>query len=162
MRFWDSSAIVPLLVQEEASEDVEGVLRRDPEVVLWWGTPVECASALARVKRQEERQEKNQEAPAIEPAAFLRAHDLLDHLLERCYEVQPSDEVRARARRLLAVHPLRAADSLQLAAALLWCRERPRGVGFVCLDERLRLAATLEGFRVEPFAETVHDAPLPG
>lgn len=65
-------------------------------------------------------------------------------------EVRPSDEVRARAMRLLSIHPLRAADALQLAAALVWCRERTAGAGFVCLDGRLREAAGREGFEVLP------------
>jgi len=94
-------------------------------------------------------------------SGLSRAQTLLESLRERAYEVQPVEEVRARAQRLLAVHRLRAADSLQLAAALVWCRERPQGVRFVCLDERLRAAALLEGFLVVPYAEVVHDEELP-
>jgi len=71
------------------------------------------------------------------------------------------DDVRARAQRLLAVHRLRAADSLQLAAALVWCRERPIGVGFVCLDDRLCGAAVREGFTMEPPAEWINDRAFP-
>jgi len=67
--------------------------------------------------------------------------------------------VRARAARLLSLHPLRAADALQLAAALVWCRERTAEAPFVCLDDRLRLAAAREGFRVLPYAEEVHEGP---
>ena len=72
--------------------------------------------------------------------------------LDAANVVQPGDELSSKALRLLGVHPLRAADALQLAAALLWAREIPGGRDFVCLDERLRTAAILEGFHVLPAA----------
>lgn len=147
MRFWDSSALLPLLVQEPRSSEIEGILQRDPEVALWWATPVECVSALARVHRE----------GGLTRSGLQKARDILDHLRTVCFEVQPVEEVRSRAERLLAVHRLRAADSLQLAAALVWCRERPRGVNFVSLDDRLRLAAAREGLLVMPYAEEVHE-----
>jgi len=151
VKFWDSSALVPLLVRQPASERLEGLLRRDPAVVLWWGAAVECASALARLQRE----------GTLQRSGLRQAHQVLDHLRARAFEVEPVEEVRARALRLLAVHPLRAADSLQLAAALLWCRERPQRVGFVSLDDALRLAAGAEGFQVMPYGEDVHE-PAPG
>lgn len=64
--------------------------------------------------------------------------------------VAPTAPLRDRAGRLLAAHPLRTADALQLAAALAWCDDVPRGESFVCLDERLREAARREGFAVLP------------
>lgn len=151
MRFWDSSALLPLLVQEPASSRIEALLQRDPEVVFWWATPVECASALARLHRE----------GVLTQSGLQKARNIFDMLREHCLEVQPLEEVRARAERLLAVHRLRAADSLQLAAALVWCRERPRGVNFVSLDDRLRGAAALEGLFVMPYSEEVHE-PRPG
>lgn len=140
MRFWDSSALIPLLVREPTSEKLENLLRLDPELVLWWATPVECASALARLSREGN----------LTGSGLRQAQELLESLRGQAYEVQPVEEVRARAQRLLAVHRLRAADSLQLAAALVWCRERPQGVRFVCLDDRLNTAAGLEGFSLQP------------
>jgi len=151
VRFWDSSAVMPLLVQEATSEKIERILRLDSEMVLWWATPVECTSALARLHR-----EGNLTTPDLR-----QTQALLDNLRKQAFEVQPVEEVRARAQRLLAVHRLRAADALQLAAALVWCRERPQGVYFVCLDDRLRLASLLEGFSSQPFVEEIHDLPLP-
>ena len=71
-------------------------------------------------------------------------------LVDAAAAVEPGDAVRAKALRLLSVHPLRAADALHLAAALLWARDAPGGKELVCLDERLRDAALLEGFRVVP------------
>lgn len=50
-----------------------------------------------------------------------------------------------------------AADALQLAAALDWCDGNTCGESFVCLDDRLRGAAALEGFRVLPYSEEVNE-----
>lgn len=78
-------------------------------------------------------------------------------LWRRLQEVSPASELRDRAVRLLDLHPLSAADALQLAAALDWCEERTTGAGFVCLDQRLRAAAMREGFDVYPPAEEIHE-----
>src|SRR5687767_307263 len=136
--FWDSSALVPLFLEQPGAEAV----RRLPEEprAVWWTARVECASAYCRLAR-----EGLFDAPRLE--ALL---DHLDALLSRAVEVQPAEAVRDRAERLLRVHGLRAGDSLQLSAALAYCEERPRGVGFVCLDERLRQAARAEGFTLLP------------
>ncbi|MGH9800419.1 MAG: hypothetical protein ACRD82_08655, partial [Blastocatellia bacterium] len=63
-------------------------------------------------------------------------------------EIAPSDEVRTLAERLLRKHQLRAADSLQLAAALVWCNSYPKGRAFISDDGRLLIAAETEGFDV--------------
>jgi len=147
LRFWDTSAILPLLLAEPESEKVEPLLRRDPELVLWWGTALEVQSALARAGRKGNLGEAEQRM----------AQRILERLRTSAFEIQPLEETRARAVRLLAVHALRADEALQLAAALVWCRERTRGVSFVCLDERLRTAATLEGFKVLPYADEIHE-----
>lgn len=139
MKFWDTSALVPLLLEQEATAEVGGLLSEDSEIVAWWGTPVECVSAVARLRR-EERLSVDEEEQAL---------DLLDTLRKSWLEILPSEEVRDRAVRLLRVHGLKAADSLQLAAALLWAGSTDRS-GFVTFDERLGLAARLEGFRVFP------------
>ncbi len=149
MRFWDSSALLPLALHEPASAEMERLLRADPDLVLWWASPVECASALARSARQ----------GRLSPAAEGAARAVVERLKASAFEVRPLEEVRARAGRLLALHPLRAADALQLAAALVWCRERTADAPFVCLDDRLRLAASREGFLVLPHAEEVHEGP---
>ena len=72
----------------------------------------------------------------------------LDHYSGRWIEIAPSDEVRTLAESLLKKHQLRAADSLQLAAALVWCNSYPKGRAFVCDDGKLLLAAGNEGFNV--------------
>jgi hypothetical protein len=137
-------------VREPASERVEPLLQRDPDLAFWWGAPLQCVEALLAAQRGER----------ISTADLQKARSVLDHLRARAFEVQPTEEVRARALRILAVHTLGAAAALELAAALVWCRERTHGVGLVSLQAPLRLAAALEGFRVLPYADEVH-APDP-
>jgi uncharacterized protein len=133
-------------VREAASAKVEPLLQRDPEMAFWWGSPLDWWESLLAAQRQ----------GRISAAGLQQARGVLDHLRTGAFEVQPTEELRARALRLLAVHPLRAAEAVELAAALIWCRERPHGAGFVSLHPPLRLAAALEGFRVLPYADEVH------
>jgi hypothetical protein len=137
-------------VREPASGKIEPLLQRDPDVAFWWGSPLECGEALLAARRRER----------ISAADLQNARVLIDHLRARAFEVQPTDELRARALRILSVHELSAGTALELAAALIWCRERTHGVGFVSLHGPLRLAAAMEGFRVLPYADEVH-APDP-
>jgi predicted nucleic acid-binding protein len=116
------------------------MLRTDPHAVLWWITPVECQSALYRAHR----------GGALPSAPLRGALTRLGALVEDFDLVAPTLNLRERAGRVLGAHPLRAADALQLAAALAWCDEAPQGAGFVCLDDRLRTAARAEGFTVLP------------
>jgi uncharacterized protein len=141
MTFWDSSALVPMLAAEPSTRTVQAHYVQDPEVVVWWGSPVECASAIARLERD----------GALAPAAASESFSRLDALAPSWMEVEPSDEVRETARRFLRVHPLRAADALQLAAAFVAAERRPPTLEFVTLDERLRSAASKEGFLVHVF-----------
>jgi predicted nucleic acid-binding protein len=138
VRFWDSSAILPLLVEENATSDALAYYAVNPDMVVWWGSPVECASALARLEREKK----------LEPADTTQARGQLATLQAAWHEVQPMDNVRQLSQRLLRLHPLRAADSLQLAAALVACQYRPQDMEFACLDPRLGLAAEREGFSV--------------
>jgi len=52
------------------------------------------------------------------------------------------------ACRLLDIYPLPASDSLQLAAAFIWCHQRPDGHKFISNDKRLSEAARAAGFSV--------------
>lgn len=136
--FWDSSALVPVLLPEARSERLTELLVTDKEVVIWWATPLECQSAIYR---------RHRDAPL--PAPVMRQlTERLRAFVEHADTVAPTDEVRRRAARLLAGHPLRAADALQLAAALAWCEEQPHNETFVSLDDRLTAAARKEGFDV--------------
>jgi predicted nucleic acid-binding protein len=138
--FWDSSAVVPCLVSEARSAGLTTLLRGDSEVALWWASPVECLSALYRRHRE----------GGLPVSTLDAALTRLTGLVEDVDFITPTTPVRDRAGRLLAAHTLRAADALQLAAALVWCREAPRGDRFVSLDDRLRDAARREGFLVLP------------
>jgi predicted nucleic acid-binding protein len=140
MRFWDSSAIVPLCFREPASDAVRRIARADEDMVVWWASRTECISAMARRRRE----------GLLSSEADHEARAILSLLSGQWSEVQPTEIVRERAERLLAVHPLRAADGLQLAAALVWAEESPRGLEVVCLDRNLSDAALREGFTVLP------------
>jgi predicted nucleic acid-binding protein len=138
MKFWDSSALVPLLVEEEISVQIRDLFLSEPGMIAWWGTPVECASAISRLEREAK----------LSPEATTEALGRLDAVARHFHRIEPVDAVLETARRLLRVHPLRAADSLQLAAAVLASEGRPSTLEFVCLDDRLVIAAQREGFQV--------------
>jgi predicted nucleic acid-binding protein len=138
VRFWDSSAVIPLIVEEPAATHIRALLQDDPRMAVWWTCVVECWSALARRRRDGTLSLAGEEA----------ARSLLRMLQSSWIEIQPGEEVRMHAGRLLRVHPLRAPDALQLAAALTWAGG-PGGVA-VILDQRLREAARLEGLTVVP------------
>jgi len=139
MKFWDTSAIILLLADEPSREGLLAILEDDPQVIAWWGTSVEIASALAR-------REREQLITAAEAEAALSAARVLS---DGWHEIVPSDAIRRTAERLLRAHPLRAADSLQLAAALIAANHDPTTLELVCLDVRLTVAARREGFKVQ-------------
>lgn len=136
MRFWDSSAVVPLLVSERARRAIRRVYKDDPVIVAWWGTELECVSAITR------RQREGMVSPVVAEDAF----DRRSALRRGWQEIAPGDELRESAKRFLRVHPLRAADALQLAAAFRAAEGRPATLPFVSLDDRLAAAAHSEGF----------------
>lgn len=135
MIFWDSSAVVALLVDEAESAMRAAILEADPVMAVWWGTPVECESALQRRIRES----------SIDSLAASQARLRLAALADCWHEVSPTVEVRKLALRLLRTHPLRAADSLQLAAALALEAGGLSGLRFACADQRLSIAADTEG-----------------
>jgi predicted nucleic acid-binding protein len=138
VRFWDASAVVPLVALEKETKDCRILLAEDTDIVVWFLTPVEVISALTRRLREK----------SLKSIEFSKAKEQLAALERAWSEVISVERVRERARRLLETHPLRAADSLQLAAALLTAEEIPQGFPFVTLDRRLAGAAAKEGFHV--------------
>lgn len=138
MKFWDASALVTLLVTQEGSSSADAVYDADPDLAIWWGTPVELASAAARLRRMGK----------LDESEYTEVLSTIGPLVVSAEEIQPIEEVRQIALRMIRVHDLRAADALQLAAALVWARHVPTGMGFVCMDTRLRAAAEKEGFDV--------------
>ena len=138
MRFWDSSAIVPLVCKEPQSGSCRRWLRSDPVVLVWALTATEVISALARKRRD----------GALAARTLSGAKQRLRKLEAAWHEVAQYEAVRARARRLLETHPLSAADALHLAAALVAFEEQTSTVEFVTFDARLADAARREGFEV--------------
>ena len=138
MRFWDSSAVVPLLVEEELTDLVLSLYKSDEEAITWWGTSIECASALAGLERH----------AALDTIGTNEAFLRLAALSKSWHEIEPGQAVRETAQRFLRVHDLRAADSLQVAAAFWASEGHPSTLELVSLDDRLALAAQREGFEV--------------
>jgi predicted nucleic acid-binding protein len=140
VRYWDSSALLPLLAQEKDTELCRRQLQADPQIVTWWGSRVECASALNRLHRE----------AVLDYASFERVLGDLETLASGWIEIQATERLRQRALRLLRLHSLHAADALQLAAALIACSESPQTLPFVSGESRLNEAARREGFLLLP------------
>ena len=140
MSFWDSSALLPLVMDEPASSSARRVSQLHGVPVVWWGSLIECRSALERRHRagQLARDQKRQ------------AEQLLRQLAVAWTEVEPTPALREHALRLLSLHDLRTADAWQLSAALIWAGHQPFGRIFVCLDVHLRECADREGFALLP------------
>ncbi len=137
MKFWDTSALVPLIIDEPATPAMRAVLARDRDVVVWMLTSVELLSTLGRLGRAASA------LTDVLPGVRLDAMELF----QRWAAVTHIEGVRRRAERLVGVHPLSAADAMQLGAALLASGDRPETLEFVTLDQTLGRAAQLEGFR---------------
>ena len=138
MKFWDTSAIVPLLVAEPMTPVMRRLTREDPGMLVWWATRVECVSAITRLVRDGSLDEKT----ASQSTARLK------QLADEWHEIEPSEAVRESAERFLRVHPLRTADALQLAAAFIAAERRPPSLAAITLDDRLALAMRKEGFEL--------------
>ena len=137
---WDTSAIIPLCCHQEASQGLRRTARRIRRVVAWWGTTVEARSAFSRLLRDGK----------ISARGWKQAIARLDVQRASWLEVLPSERVREIAETLPEQYGLRALDSFQLASALVWCKEQPRGRLFVCCDLRLSEAGVKAGFEVLP------------
>ncbi len=140
MMFWDASAVLPLCIEENHSKSMLDLVKKDGALIVWWGTGIECHSAFARLNRK----------GFLDSSGEEQVHNVLSILSDSWSEIEPGDDVRNTAIRLLNTHPLKAADSLQLAAALIWANKLPGGYQFICLDNRLRSAAKKEGFTILP------------
>lgn len=138
MRFWDSSALAPLIVTESSSTALRSLAEDGRRIVVWWVAPVECASAVTRRER----------AGDLDTVGASEALTTLAGLSDEWSEVPPTTRLRGDAQRLVRVHDLRSADSLQLAAARAASEQWPERLPFVTLDERLALVASREGFPI--------------
>ena len=133
--FWDSSSLVPLCVRQRSTL-IAQALSKQYDIFVWWAAPVEVGGAFTRLLRMGQ----------LASAERVQAQAALDDLRSNWREVLPSDELRDRAERLIDRFPLRAADALQLAAALTWCIGRPKGRVFIAGDRQLLDAARELGF----------------
>ncbi len=140
MRFWDTSALVPLLVRESTSDTARAWMTDDDRVAAWTLTPVEALAVIRRLVRE----------AALTEHDAARAEATLQEMARRLHLVVDVDGAKRVAARLLRVHPLRAADGRQLAAAVLWAANRPEGRILHTFDTRLGAAAVREGFTVIP------------
>jgi predicted nucleic acid-binding protein len=140
VRYWDTSALAPLFVEQERSDELRSWLVEDSDVVMWTLTEVELRSALTRLGREGRLSSKE----------VQDASRRVEEFRSRVHVVSLESGVKSRAKRLLGVHTLRAADALQLAAALVSCSDEPSGYELITLDARLVDAARREGFHVRP------------
>ena len=138
LAFWDTSALVPLCVRQSGTPRAIA-LYKTYEAVVWWATPIEIASSLARLVRMKE----------LDSREWAKANRLAGNLADAWFVIQPSDALRAKASSLVNRYNLRAADALQLAAALEWCEGAPQGKKFLSADHKLQEAAVLSGFEAE-------------
>ncbi len=138
MAFWDASAIVPLCVYQPSTGALGRLVRKHGRLVVWWGTPVEVRSALSRLARER----------AMTDEGHDRALARLAVLRRTWAEVLPTERVRSLAEEMPRQYDIRAGDAWQLAAAVVWCKERPRHRPFVCFDDRLAAAAARAGFAI--------------
>jgi predicted nucleic acid-binding protein len=138
--FWDTSAIVPLCCQQKLSQGIRRLWRETAHVVMWWGTTVEVRSAISRLHGE----------GVITAKGRQQALARLEVLRQEWREITPSQKTRHLAEGLPDAYGLRALDSFQLAAALVWCSEKPKNRIFVCDDSKLSEAAQIIGFNVAP------------
>lgn len=114
--------------------------RQSNRIVVWEGATVEIRSALARLHSNGE----------IDAAGLQFALKKLEAMRRGWHEIVTGDKLRSIAEDLPDTYGLRALDSFQLAAALVWCKEKPKGRLFICDDARLIEAAQKAGFTIKP------------
>lgn len=137
--FWDSSALVPLCVRQTATQSFRTLWRQSSRIVVWSGATVEIRSALSRLHRDK----------YIDAKGLQLAITRLDAMRNGWREIITSEKMRLIAEDLPDTYGLRALDSFQLAAALIWCQEKPKGRLFICDDARLSEAAQKAGFTIK-------------
>ena len=138
MNFWDASALIPLIVLEPQTEQCRNWYQEDPLVVCWAMTKLEILSALSRRARQ----------GILSNEELIKSQHFLHKLSQHFHEVKDLYRVRFRAERLILIHPIKSADSQQLAAALVSTEEMPQGHRFLTFDIKLKEAARKEGFSI--------------
>jgi len=138
--FWDSSALVPLCVRQTSSQSFRRLWRSCDRISVWSGSTVEIRSAFSRLHRE----------ALIDDKGLQFSISRLENMRQQWREIVTSEKLRSIAEDLPDTYGLRALDSFQLAAALVWCKEKPKGRLFICDDIRLSDAARKAGFTVKP------------
>jgi uncharacterized protein len=138
MRFWDSSAIVPALIQQHSTKRVLELIAEDKNIVVSWLTYFECYSALTCLERE-----------GLSTDEFERSSNLLDQLKLSWITILQSDKLAREVRRVLRIHPLKCADAIQLGSALVASNTISDRIEFCCLDAQLSLAARKEGLTIK-------------
>ena len=136
--FWDTSAIVPLCCVQTFSVEARKVNRRFSDPVIWWGTPVEMKSAFDKLKN----------TAALTSKQLADALRLWKRFRLKTRSMIPYERTLALAEEIPDRFQLRTLDAFQLAAALIWCNERPQNRAFVCADSKLARAAEDAGFKL--------------
>ena len=138
MRFWDTSALVPLMIDEPRSEEMRALAQQDAHIVTSAFTVVEIASANWRRRHAGE--------------LSMSAHETADrnfaYLSETWIELPITQDIIDAATSVLSRHTLRAGDALQLGAATVATGQIR--LTFVTLDKGLAAAAQSEGFPTLP------------
>jgi len=137
MMFWDTSALVPLILDEPTSLQMRAIFADDPEILTSAFTTIEIASAVWRRRHASE----------LSLAAHQQTDELFAGLSTTWTELAVSQDAIDSANGAMSRHALRAGDALQLGTALL-AAPSPRKLGFVTLDKELAAAARKEGFPV--------------
>jgi predicted nucleic acid-binding protein len=107
-------------------------------------------AAISRVEVPAALWRKHRMGELAADDARLLASAFAADATERFAVVALGGRVLELGARLVAVHPLRAYDAVQLAAALAARDADPDCDRFACFDGRLRDAAAAEGFALVP------------
>jgi predicted nucleic acid-binding protein len=138
LAFWDSSALIPLCCFQQTTHSAHRIRRQFQRVVAWWGTSVEIRSGISRLGRESAIDNEEKHLAVRQWNTILEGIDL----------IAPSEKLLGVAVELPETYSIRAMDAFQLAAALVWCAERPRNRPFITADRRLGEAASDAGFDV--------------
>ena len=138
VRYYDTSALVKQYLQEAGSKLVLELLKSGEKVYTASLTYAETHAAFSRRTREGRLTRETTKRLALRFDKDWESYDI----------VVLSENVFRLARQMLYRHPLRSADAIHLASALLLARRSPRSSwSFVCADGRLCDAAKSEGFQ---------------
>ncbi len=135
--YFDASALVKKYIEETGSGVVQDLLQASLPATSRY-TALEVISAVSRRCRSGD----------LSSAERDRIADDLDRDVEAMYIVEVVGEVISTASRLLRRHPLRAADTLQLASASVVQQKLDGSIQFISFDRRLNQAASREGLSI--------------